>query len=341
MIDGIVDFHVHSGPSILPRRRDDPDAVAEARGTGVDRLVLKAHEGSTAERAALAGAGISGGIVLNSPVGGCNPDAVEVCARLGGRVVWLPTVSSAAHQAAAGSAALAVHRGVRLRQVPVLDDGAPARGLDEVLDLVAAHDLILASGHVPVGDAVRIFQAAHARGARRFLVNHPTFDFMNWNDDLFDPLAKLDVRLEVGCVADLDTTPADSPTMRLATAYPTSLLVLGSDLGHTSFPDYREGLTTWFRGLAPHLGEEALHPDHGRERPIVPGRVGRGRALGATSGLGRSVPCATADQRRRGSVQSPFWSPLTTDHRGRQPSRVMIDPAPKGHLTSTDAYRRR
>ncbi|GAA1828297.1 hypothetical protein GCM10009836_02540 [Pseudonocardia ailaonensis] len=259
MIDGIVDLHVHAGPSILPRRHDDPKAVAEARDTGVARLVLKAHEGSTAERAALAGDGVSGGIVLNSPVGGCNADAVEVCARLGGRVVWLPTVSSASHQAAAGSARLAVHREVRFRQVPVLEEGgAPTAALDEVLDLVAAHDLVLASGHVPVADALRIFRAAHARGARRFLVNHPTFDFMHWTDDLLDPLRRLDVRLEVGCVADLEVEPGDSPTVALADAYPTSLLVLGSDLGHTSFPAYREGLTSWYERVAPHLGTTVL-----------------------------------------------------------------------------------
>ncbi|ALL79525.1 hypothetical protein AD006_30315 (plasmid) [Pseudonocardia sp. EC080610-09] len=258
MTGHVVDLHVHSGPSILPRRRSDPDAVATAHGAGVARLVLKAHEGSSAERAALAGPGVTGGIVLNSPVGGCNPDAVEVCARLGGRVVWLPTISSAAHRAAAGSESLAVHRGVDLRQVPVLDGDTPTPDLHDVLDLVPAHDLVLASGHVPVADALRVFRHAHDRGARRFLINHPTFEFMQWSDDLVGELRDLDVRLEVGCVADLGSNPADCPTVRLARSYPSSLLVFGSDLGHTAFPDYREGLTAWRAQLRPHLGEDLL-----------------------------------------------------------------------------------
>ncbi|MFC5952050.1 DUF6282 family protein [Pseudonocardia lutea] len=125
------------------------------------------------------------------PSGAANPDAVEVCARLDGRVVWLPTVSSASHQVAAGSPQLAVHRELQFRPVPVLDGKSPAPGLDEVLDVVAAHDLVLASGHIPVADALRIFRAAHARGARRFLVNHPTVDFMHWTDDLLGPLRLL------------------------------------------------------------------------------------------------------------------------------------------------------
>ena len=38
------------------------------------------------------GDGAVGGIVLNSPVGGANPDAVRLAAALGGRIVWMPTV---------------------------------------------------------------------------------------------------------------------------------------------------------------------------------------------------------------------------------------------------------
>jgi len=264
---GIVDFHVHSAPSILPRRLDDA-ATAEAAGeTGVARFVLKAHEGFSAERAALLGPAAAGGVVLNSPVGGCNPDAVEVTARLGGRVVWLPTISSAAHQAAATSARLSVHRDLRFREVPVLAEGAPHPDLLEVLEIVAAHDLILASGHVPVPDALRIFEVAARLGARRFLINHPTFEFMRWSPELLAPLRALGVHLEVGCVADLGTEPSASPTAHFAVSYPPELLVFGSDLGHTDFPAYREGVTTWYERAETLLGTknlEAIMTTNGR-----------------------------------------------------------------------------
>ena len=75
---GIVDLHVHSAPSLVRRHTTDPDTAALARAVGITTMVLKAHEGSTAERAQLIGGGAVGGVVLNSPVGGANPDAVMV-----------------------------------------------------------------------------------------------------------------------------------------------------------------------------------------------------------------------------------------------------------------------
>jgi hypothetical protein len=90
----MADLHVHASPSLLPRHGDDATTVAAEHAVGFSTVVLKAHEGSTVERATAAGGDTFGGVVLNSPVGGANPDAVQVAARLGGRVVWMPTVSN-------------------------------------------------------------------------------------------------------------------------------------------------------------------------------------------------------------------------------------------------------
>lgn len=60
MISGIVDLHVDSAPSLLPRCYSDPERMAVAREAVVSTVVLKAHQGSTGERAALAGQGAAG-----------------------------------------------------------------------------------------------------------------------------------------------------------------------------------------------------------------------------------------------------------------------------------------
>lgn len=122
---GMVDLHVHASPSLLPRHGDDLATIQSENELGFDFVVLKAHEGSTAERAAIArkklnNENIHGGLVLNSAVGGANPDAVEICARLGGRVIWMPTVSTATHKAGASSPELSVHKGFEMRQVDVV-----------------------------------------------------------------------------------------------------------------------------------------------------------------------------------------------------------------------------
>ena len=107
----MVDLHVHAAPSLMPRHGNDEQTVSAELGLGFSAVVLKAHEGSTVDRAAIAGEGVYGGVVLNSAIGGANPDAVEIAARLGGRVVWMPTVSTATHKAGAASPELSVLRG--------------------------------------------------------------------------------------------------------------------------------------------------------------------------------------------------------------------------------------
>jgi hypothetical protein len=254
VIDGIVDLHVHSAPSIVPRHTLDPDTVVAARAAGISTMVLKAHEGSTAERARLAGSGAVGGIVLNSPVGGANPDAVMVAACLGARVVWMPTVSSPTHQAAHTRPELTPLQGVSFRTVPVVDDGAVRPEWLDVFDVVAAHDLVLASGHLSMDETVGVFTAARARGVRRLLVNHPLMGFLGWRDEHAERLRALDARLEVGVLADLLAGPG-ATTEHLAARYPHELLVFGSDLGHADHPTLGDGLASWSRRVLPVLGE--------------------------------------------------------------------------------------
>jgi hypothetical protein len=260
VFDDVMDVHVHSAPSIVPRHTRDPDTRRAAYRSGLTRFVLKAHEGSTAERAALLGEGTVGGVVLNSPVGGASPDAVLVAARLGGRVVWLPTISSPAHKAAHDRPELAAHAGVTFREVAVCDGASVRREWFDVLDEVAAHDLVLGSGHLTMDETVLVFTEARRRGVRRFLVNHPMMPFLDWRDEHAELLLALDARLEVGVLADLLSEEAGGPpaTERLAACYPAELLVFGSDLGHAAYPTLEEGVAGWTQRMVPVLGEASL-----------------------------------------------------------------------------------
>jgi len=269
-ITGVVDFHVHTAPSLVDRHHHDGEILPLAAAAGIETVVLKAHEGSTAERAVLLGGGAVGSVVLNSPVGGANPDAVEVAARLGARVVWMPTISSVAHQAASSSAELEAHRGVTLRTVPVTDDGALRPEWIEVFDVVARHDLVLSSGHLTADETVLAFAAARARGVARLVVTHPLLPFLGWRPDHCTSLRELGAHLEVGVLADLLAGPAEDllATAELAATYPPELLVFGSDLGHRSYPDIEPGVNGWVRRACPLLGErhlEALMTTTGRE----------------------------------------------------------------------------
>lgn len=263
VLDGIADLHVHGAPSLMPRHGPDHEVVRDHAAAGVRFAVLKAHEGSTAERAALAaaheattGVEVVGGIVLNSPVGGANPDAVSVAAQLGGRVVWMPTVSAPAHRAASASSELAVHSHLAFREVPVLDDaGALRPEWRDVFDAVAAHDMVLASGHLSCAEALTVFRAARSAGVRRLLVNHPRMPFLHWDDAAAPEFADLDAYLELGILPDILSDGPPSPT--LGAVHPAALLAFGGDLGHADHPTLARALPGWLAGLEDVVGPRA------------------------------------------------------------------------------------
>lgn len=251
---GMTDLHVHAAPSLLPRHGDDATTVAAERALGFETIVLKAHEGSTAERATIAGQGVIGGVVLNSPVGGGNPDAVEVAARMGGRVVWMPTVSSRTHQAGRTSPELSVHRGFELSAVDVLDEaGRILPPWLDVLDVVASHDLLLCSGHLSAREVVVVFTEARRRGVGRLLVNHPLMAFLGWDDDSGAALRRLGAHLELAILPDI-LGDADHASLLLADRYPHELLAFGADLGHADFPAPAEAIGPWLRELEARVG---------------------------------------------------------------------------------------
>jgi len=188
VLKGSVDLHVHPAPSPLPRRVDAVEAAEAAESIGMRAIVVKSHHHSTVTDVLALGRDLNGlpvkvfgGIALNSAVGGLNPHAVDLALKLGGRIVWFPTIGSPqhiAHHAAHPDLKfpkLAVH--VREeRPIDVLDENGELRPeVHDIVGLIKEHDAILASGHMAPDRILAVFEAAHAAGVRRLLVNHPNF----------------------------------------------------------------------------------------------------------------------------------------------------------------------
>lgn len=99
LLRGAVDTHVHIYPDVVKRKIDDISLARRFAELGMSGFVLKSHYTSTAERASVVRAAVPGvralgAISLNRAVGGMNALAVEIAAREGARIVWLPTVDS-------------------------------------------------------------------------------------------------------------------------------------------------------------------------------------------------------------------------------------------------------
>src|SRR5256886_5514395 len=81
-IDGLIDFHNHCAPDAFGRAVDDDEMAQLYKARGVEIVVLKNHVALTADRAWLVrkhnpGIKAFGGVVLNSPAGGINPEAAQ------------------------------------------------------------------------------------------------------------------------------------------------------------------------------------------------------------------------------------------------------------------------
>jgi hypothetical protein len=194
LVAGAYDTHVHIGPDVLPRRTDDLTLARRCGQAGLAGFVLKSHYAPTAERAAVVraavpGADVRGALTLNAPVGGINPAAVEIAARSGAAVIWLPTVDAANQRSCQARdpggarppmwAALQADlraRGIAAGPVAVLDDrGQVTEAVRQVLALIAEHGLVLATGHLSGAEIRTVVRAARAAGVRKIVVTHPEF----------------------------------------------------------------------------------------------------------------------------------------------------------------------
>jgi hypothetical protein len=184
-----IDLHVHPSPSLFPRRIDAVEAARQAADAGMRAIVIKSHHHSTAPELLPLKAHllsqipvqVFGGVVLNSYVGGLNPYIVDMTLRMGGKIVWFPTISSEnhiKHHQAQPHMKFPSQVGRELPDivVKVLDDrGELLPEARQILELIADADAILSSGHVSVPEALALLRGAKEAGVRRMLINHPDF----------------------------------------------------------------------------------------------------------------------------------------------------------------------
>lgn len=201
-LSGVVDLHIHSGPDIFPRRVTAVEAATAANEVGMAAILLKSHSTDTAARAEMVrtatGFPAYGGVVLNYPVGGLNPHAVVETARQGGRCVWMPTISAKSFIAGAPSATmLRAAIPPNARGLVASNKGRLLASVERILDAIAEHDLMLASGHFAAEDIALVFEAAAARGIERMVVNHAEAEFMHLSTADILHLTRLGAFIEI------------------------------------------------------------------------------------------------------------------------------------------------
>lgn len=256
LLVGAIDTHIHTAPDVVPRRLDDREAARQAAEAGMRAIVLKSHHTATGDRAQLAEhaqsgrIAVRGGIALDDAVGGLNAAAVETSARLGGVIVWLPTTCSstfvrwnAAHSA--GHPFGEVPRGIEL----IDTEGRALPALLEVLDAVAAHRQILATGHLGAAEIGVVVTEARARGVERIVVTHPEHPYVRLSHAAQRELAHAGVWFERCYLAYPSQVGSAAPVAASIAAVGAASTVLASDFGQARNVPPVEGYEAFLRDL--------------------------------------------------------------------------------------------
>ncbi len=186
LVKGSIDFHIHTGPDVFPRLVTDIEAAAQAKEAGMEAILLKNHVTCTADRAKIAsqvvGFPVFGGLALNLPVGGVNPQAVEMALRMDAKEIWMPTIHAEHYLKAVDNVpmfAKLLKSGIK--GINLLDrDGALKSEVKAVLALIAEYDGVLATGHISIEEAMVLVPEAKKMGVRKIVVTHPTSPMENY-----------------------------------------------------------------------------------------------------------------------------------------------------------------
>jgi Family of unknown function (DUF6282) len=257
-VRGAVDLHVHVAPDVIARRVDDIGLAREFASRGLAGFVLKSHYVPTAERAtavgrAVPGVWVGGAVALNHAVGGLNPAAVEVAARLGARVVWMPTVDAANEWTGrtADSPPPAwgeFHDRLRARAgypapIPLLDDaGRLVAAASECLEVAAAYDVMLATGHVGRAEIHALVRRARELGLTRVVVTHAEFPSIALAAAEQVELARAGALSEHCYTTAYTGKTTWERTFENIRATGASACVISTDLGQAANPPVADGL---------------------------------------------------------------------------------------------------
>lgn len=266
ILKGILDIHVHAGPSVANREVDAADMLREAVVAGYRGFLVKDHYfpscmgvNMVQKHCDANGVEIYSSMALNSAVGLFNCMAVDAAINMGAKIIYFPTVSSKNH--------IDHHKGsfvgagkMSVPEVPVVyvdENGVMDSAAVEVLKLIAEKDVVLGTGHATAWEIDHLVEKAVELGVKRILVNHPQFHIGATYEQM-SKWAGMGAFIELNvCVftsgsklGSLD----DQVIADMLKAVPLERMILDSDLGQRGNGSPVEGMYRFIRLLMDKFG---------------------------------------------------------------------------------------
>ncbi|WP_130861323.1 DUF6282 family protein [Bacilliculturomica massiliensis] len=270
ILDGLIDLHIHAGPSVMPREVDAAEMLREAEEAGYRAFVVKDHFAPTVMTAdvlqkhmATGKTQVFGGIALNNSVGGLNVKALDAAYAMGAKIFWMPTVSTDNHiKAHTGTGVkFPSSKGmtVKERAMTYIDaDGQLAPEALEVLEYAAKkEDLIMGTGHGSLAEVDAAICKAAELGVTRILVNHP-FYMIGADLTHMKKWAELGAYIELNATVFVPESKFCSTPMSVAKEIleniPKERVVIDSDYGQNGNGSVSGGLLRFIRMLIDECG---------------------------------------------------------------------------------------
>lgn len=212
LIAGGIDMHCHGYPEFsleVPNRFSDSANIQAMRKAGLGGVVFKSHFWPTIGSAGVLNAlyddfSVFGSVTLNQSAGGVSPWAVETAAKLGARVVYMPTWSARNDQERGGISKYITRFVPALGKFPdkdafyALDErGALIPGVKDLMAFMKEADMVLFTGHLSPVESLAMAKAAKDIGFAKLIVNHPDSNSIKAGFDQIAAMAELGAYIEI------------------------------------------------------------------------------------------------------------------------------------------------
>lgn len=266
LLKGVLDIHVHAGPSVASRELDAADMLKEAEAAGSRGFLVKDHYfpsmmGCQMIQRHLGNGSVEifGSLCLNNAVGVFNLNAVDAAYGMGAKMIYFPTVSSKNHiDAHKGGFAGAGNMSVPETPVVYVDEkGELLPEAVRVLEYMAEKNIALGTGHGSAREIDALVRTAVKAGVKKILVNHPHFHIGATYCQMRE-WAALGAYIELNvCVFSEGSKLGPLPTSvleEMLREVPRDRMVLDSDMGQRGNGSPVEGMYRFMRLMMDRFG---------------------------------------------------------------------------------------
>ncbi len=267
ILRGIIDMHVHCGPSVAKRQLDAAEMLKEAEAAGYAGFLVKDHYFPSMMGTKMVekhfGNGtckVYGCLALNNSVGLFNLKALDTARQLDAKIIYFPTVSTKKHIDDHKKAAFIGSGKTSVPEIPITyvdEQGNMDPAAIECLKYMAEHDMVLGTGHGNLWEVDHLVQKAVELGVKRILVNHPHYNVGASYEDMkrwADLGAYIEVNVAVFKGGSSIGTVDDIVAKNMIDAVGVDHIILDTDMGQANNGSPVEGMFNFINLLEKEYG---------------------------------------------------------------------------------------